>query len=242
MFLHCFGEVFGASRFKATARAGAGNRVDEGRNDELVGPQESADEPPHRTTPARRASCCHSSRREANVAFAERGFATTTIQTPAGNTARESRTISRSLRRTRLRTTAPPTFFEVTKPMRAGFSSTPFNTPRSIIFPCCAAPSVLTRRNSEDSVRCAFLGKRRRGGRFVESSAASLRILSSGEGGIRLPCDVQNAHRLSSAGGACAHAGDGGKGWHGHFSCSCVCESRIAVCGCAWLVDKCVLA
>ncbi len=180
VFLHGFGEVFGACGLKSAACAGAGDRMNDRGDDQLIALEEFAHEPSHGSTPARRAKAVHSSRNAATVAFAARGLATITSQVPAGKPARESRMISRSLRRIRFRITAPPTFFEVTNPMRAGFSSAPLSTPTTISFPCWASPLVRTRRNSEDSVRCAFLGKRRRGGRFKESSAASWRILSSG--------------------------------------------------------------
>ena len=210
------------------------------RNEKLVAAEQFADEPPHASTPARFARAVHSSRSAEVPAETDRGLAMTTIHVPSSSKGRARRTISRIRRRTLLRSTAPPTFFEVMNPMRAGLVSTFFKTPSSISFPCTATPSVRTRTNSDARFSRAFPGKRRRGGRFVESSAASWRKFDSGWEGLRPACDVRNAPRRLSAGGASVRAGGGARASRDRSSSSCGRENRTVVCGCAWNLDMCV--
>lgn len=134
MFLDCASEIFGARRFKATAGSRC-ERMKQRRNEKFVAAEQFADGPSHATTPARFARADHSSRNAEVPAEAERGLAMTTIHVPSSSEGRASRTISRNRRRTLLRSTAPPTFFEVMNPMRAGLASTFFKTPSSISFP-----------------------------------------------------------------------------------------------------------
>lgn len=63
------------------------------------------------------------------------GLATMTIHRPARIAGRESLTNSRSLRRTRFRTTAPPTFREVMMPVREWVASCVSRTPMSMSLP-----------------------------------------------------------------------------------------------------------
>lgn len=72
------------------------------------------------SSPARCASHRHSRRSCSNEASPARALATVTTRCPGVIPCPNSRTMARRRRRTRLRTTAPPTLLEVTKPNREG--------------------------------------------------------------------------------------------------------------------------
>jgi hypothetical protein len=102
----------------------------------------------------------HSSRNSEKLALAAAGLATTTTSQPGANIARFNRQISRSLRRTLLRVTAPPTRLDVTNPNRdlppAGFGAAHKRKSR----PCTERPSERTRANSRLSLMRASRGNR----------------------------------------------------------------------------------
>jgi hypothetical protein len=152
---------------------------------------------------------------------------------------RASLTISRNRRRTRFRCTAPPTRRDVTIPTRAPFSPCPFSTPRSMNFPCTDRPSFFTRANSAARNSRTAFGKRRRGFRSLEPSAAS-RV--SGLSVLRPGCAARSALQRPSAGAACGPAGGDEPKSHGHSWFSYVRGNRTGACGCAWMLDRCVLA
>ena len=162
--------------------------------------------------PQRSASRNHSWRKSVKAAFAAAGRATTTIQKPDFQVGRESRRTSRSRRRTRFRTTAPPIRRVVMSP--ALVESRFLRTPKVIYRPPRERPSVFTRRNSELRVSRTDFGKvsarasemshpRVFGPPGRERPAQGLRI--------RLGYGARNGFQRPWAGGAGVHVGDGGR-------------------------------
>jgi hypothetical protein len=129
------------------------------RNRYLVSANQKTHEREHQGAriEARSARCNHSSFSARYGARAAAGRAIRTHQKPSRNLPCSLRTMSRSRRRRRFRTTAPPILFEVTKPARKDFSSFRASTPSTSVRPLCAVPSDLTRANSPGrSKRFAF--------------------------------------------------------------------------------------
>lgn len=90
----------------------------QGRNEQLITANQKTHEQEHQGAriEARSARRNHSSFSARYEARAAAGRAITTHQKPSCNLPCSVRTMSRSRRRTRFRTTAPPILFEVTKP------------------------------------------------------------------------------------------------------------------------------
>jgi len=88
----------------------------------------------------------------------------TTIRLPGGKCAREWRTNSLSLRRTRFLTTAPPTRFEVIIPTFAAPSAVGQKKASLKSRPCTAFPHSRTRAKSRPSRRWADFGNKNRSG------------------------------------------------------------------------------
>jgi hypothetical protein len=109
---------------------------------------------------SRRARINHSSRNSEKLAFAAVGFAMTTTRQPGASSARWRRQISRNLRRTRLRITAPPTLREVTNPNRVQLFAGSHATLRRNSRPCAERPSERTKANSRLSRMRAARGNR----------------------------------------------------------------------------------
>ena len=109
-------------------------------------------------TPPRVARERHSSRRSAKAAPAARCRAISTSQQSAVNRLRSARMISRKRRRTRLRTTAPPTRRDVMRPMRAPDVVALRRTLSTMNFPCNEVPSRFRFWNSPVLARRAALG------------------------------------------------------------------------------------
>jgi len=236
-----FRKIRRTTRLETAASARPRDPVQHRRKRAFVNALEQADENLHgvksRRIAPRHASCEHSSASTANDAFAADDFATTTSHTPGISHGRIARKTSRSRRRTRLRITAPPTRLLVIMPTRPSASPQPLSTPRTSILPCTGFPSFRTRANSAVRMSRAAFGNRRRGFRPPGPPV----VASSGTGtAVRPRCDARNAPRRPSAAGACGHAGDDEREWRGHSWCSSACGSRIAVCGCAWMPDRCV--
>ena len=148
--LHRFEEVVRAGRLKTAAAPRSAQPRNRGRDRQLIGANEKSDDQKHQDAriKARFARRNHSSSSAAWGARAAAGRAMLTSQIPARTSPWCRRTISRNRRRTRLRTTAPPTRFEVTKPARKAAVSPVSRTPRMRRLPRCALPSIRTRANS----------------------------------------------------------------------------------------------
>ena len=158
--LQRFEKVSRTRRLKAAARARPAEKGEYRRNQDLVAANKQTREKEHQGAriEARSARRNHSSFSCACVALAAYGRATTTSQRPARNRGCAVRTMSRSLRRTRLRTTALPMCFGVTKPARNDSSSFKLSAPRTRNRPRSAVPCPFTRANSDGSVRRRVLG------------------------------------------------------------------------------------
>jgi hypothetical protein len=150
-----FEKVSRTGRLKAASGARSTQKRQHGRNEQLVTANQKTHEQEHQGAriEARSARCNHSSFKARYVARAAAGRATTTNQKPSRNRPCCVRTTSRSRRRTRFRTTAPPSLFEVTKPARNDFSSGMTRTPKISVRPRCAIPSDFTRPNSTGRTR-----------------------------------------------------------------------------------------
>jgi hypothetical protein len=153
--LERFEKVSRTGRLKAASGARSTQKRQHGRNEQLITANQKTHEQDHQGAriEARSARCNHSSFRARYDARAAAGRATTTNQTPSRNRPCCVRTTSRSRRRTRFRTTAPPILFEVTKPTRNELSSCWIRTPNTSVLPRCAIPSDFTRPNSTGRTR-----------------------------------------------------------------------------------------
>ena len=109
---------------------------------------------------SRRARINHSSRNSEKLASAAADFATTTTSQPGAIIVRCSRQISRNLRRTRLRITAPPTRREVTRPNRVPPPAGSRAALKRKSRPCTERPSERTRQNSRPNRMRAARGNR----------------------------------------------------------------------------------
>jgi hypothetical protein len=109
---------------------------------------------------SRRARINHSSRNSEKRASAAADFATTTTSQPGANILRCSRQISRNLRRTRLRITAPPSRREVTSPNRVPPPAGSRTALKRKSRPCTERPSERTRPNSRLNRMRAARGNR----------------------------------------------------------------------------------
>ena len=165
MDLDSLQKVTGTGWLIPTPHARTAHPGEDWRYHPLISADQKADDREHQGAriKARFARRNHSSSSARQVAAAALGRAISTIQMPLRKARCCRRTISLRRRRTRFRTTAPPTRFEVTKPARkavdSSFSRT--RTPRMRRAPRCALPSVLTRRNSAGWVsRLAFENER----------------------------------------------------------------------------------
>jgi hypothetical protein len=159
MSFHSLQEILRACRCEPAAAPRPASKMDHRRNELLVAANSDADEPLHgapsvfvsRGSPALRAVRSQSSRSSSNGAATALRRATVTIQCPAGNAA--ARTISRSLRRTRFRSTAHPTFRVVMMPERHGPPSGCRSTLQMTCLPARLVPFSLTQENSEAALR-----------------------------------------------------------------------------------------
>ena len=156
---------------------------------------------------ARCANFNHSPARSAALARAAVCRATMTNQHPGLSCGRLRRTASRSRRRTRLRTTAPPTRRDVTKPIRLDVSggAAACKTPSTRKRPGQERPLSLTRRNSPARVSRAALGKRRRGGRWGTMELGE--DAASPGASLKPACAGRTALPRPSATGACNPTG-----------------------------------
>jgi hypothetical protein len=154
-------KVSRTSRLKAATRGWPAEEREHGREQQLIAANKKTREKEHQGAriEARSARRNHSSFSCAWVAFAAYGRATTTSQTPARNRRWAVRTISRSRRRTRLRTTAVPMCFGVTNPARNDFSSFTLSAPRTRKRPRSAVPCPFTRANSAGRMSRFVFGK-----------------------------------------------------------------------------------
>lgn len=84
------------------------------------------------------------------------------MSSPGAIEGKTARIISRSRRRVLLRSTAPPTRLEVTRPMRVGLGSDSLSTPSRSNRPCEDFPFSRTLRKSRLLRRREDFGKRRR--------------------------------------------------------------------------------
>jgi hypothetical protein len=165
--LERFEKVSRTGRLKAASGARSTQERQHGRNEHLITANQKTREQEHQGAKieARSARCNHSSFRARYDARAAAGRATTTNQRPSRNRPCCVRTTSRSRRRTRFRTTAPPSRFEVTKPARNDFSSCLTRTPNTSVRPRCATPSDFTRANSTGRTR-RFVFEKDKAGAF----------------------------------------------------------------------------
>jgi hypothetical protein len=173
--LQALEKVNRTGRFKAAARPRSAQERKHRRDQQLVTANEKTQEEKHQGAKieARSARRNHSSFSTPYVAPAAAGRATTTNQKPFRNRGCSVRTMSRNRRRTRLRTTAPPIRFEVTKPTRKNFSSFCGSTPNRSARPRCVVPSFLTRVNSTGRTRRFVLGNDKSGESEVGGMAPS---------------------------------------------------------------------
>jgi hypothetical protein len=150
VLLHRFEEVDRTSRFKTASGARPAQKRQHGRNEHLITANQKTHEQEHQGAriEARSARRNHSSFSAEYEACTAAGRAITTNQKPSRNLPCWVRTMSRSRRRTRFRTTAPPILFEVTKPTRNNPCSCAARTPKTMARPRWAVPSDLTRANS----------------------------------------------------------------------------------------------
>jgi hypothetical protein len=111
---------------------------------------------------SRRERINHSSCISEKLARAAGGFAMTTTRNPGASNSRCKRQISRNLRRTRLRSTAPPNRRGVTNPNRVPPPAGSRATLRRNNRPCTERPSDRTKANSRPSRMRAARGKRSR--------------------------------------------------------------------------------
>ncbi len=145
--------------------------------------------------------------------------ATSTSSTGCANSFWCCRKLSRSNRRARLRTTAPPIFRLVTTPNRGAAPSgnecqLAMRQPSASRCPCCR-----TRAKSRCCWSRAARRRRRRPAAGVRSRLAGA---SGDEAGMNT--------RIKRASGVCAPRGGGCATWPGHFSWTCGREIRAAVC------------
>jgi hypothetical protein len=170
---HSLQKICGTSWFESAT--GSGTSAEPGkkrRKRALIHADKDSNERKHQAAriEARFARRNHSSSSSRYVARAAFGRAIVTIQKFPGKSGCCLRTISRSRRRTRLRTTAEPMRFDVTKPARSGFRSVrpalrtgsgPGSTLKMRKAPRCERPSSFIRSNSDDWMSRRDLGKER---------------------------------------------------------------------------------
>ncbi|MEY2525479.1 MAG: hypothetical protein QOE73_250 [Verrucomicrobiota bacterium] len=174
--LHRFRTIRGATRFESTAHSGSAYPGENGREGALINANKNSNQPSHQAAKieARFARRNHSSSNSRPETRAAGGRAIVTIQRFSRRSCWCLRTISRKRRRTRLRTTAVPIRFDVTKPARRRCRSIRLalpprragrrgscagSTPMISNLPRSARPSFLTRSNSSVRVRRLDLGK-----------------------------------------------------------------------------------
>jgi len=159
-------EICRAAWHIAAPRAGSTQRQQNGPECQLITSNDEANESEHQASRSNRraafAKWRHSSRRLANDALAAAARATRVNQTPGCRFGLSARTISLSRLRTRLRSTAPPTRREVTKPTRDPSSSATCSTVRTMNPPWTERPSARTRAYSPLRTSRAARGKRSR--------------------------------------------------------------------------------
>lgn len=133
------------TRLETAAAARSRQQLQHGRKEELITADEDANQDHAVRIELRRASCCHSAASDCRLASAADWRAISVSHIPEEICGRAARTISRKRRRTRLRTTAPPTRREVTRPTRTSGVGTFFKTLRTINFPWKVCPSRFIR-------------------------------------------------------------------------------------------------
>lgn len=126
-------KVSRARRFEAASRPRSAQNGENRRNEKLITSDKKTREKEHQGAriEARSARRNHSSFSSRWLARAACGRATRTIQKPGSKRSCSFRTMSRNRRRTRLRTTAPPSRFVVINPARKAFSSFRTSTPKT---------------------------------------------------------------------------------------------------------------
>lgn len=160
-----FEKIGRTGRLETASGARSTQKRQDRRNEQLITANQKTHEQDHQGAriEARSARRNHSSFSAPYEARAAAGRAITTNQKPLRSLPCWVRTISRSRRRTRFRTTAPPIRFEVTKPTRNNFSSSLASTPKTSVRPRCAVPSDLTRANSTVRTRRLAFGNNKSG-------------------------------------------------------------------------------
>lgn len=150
VFLQRFEKVDRTRRLKTASGARPTKKGQHWRNEQLITTNQKTHEQEHQGAriEARSARRNHSSFSARYEARAAAGRAIRTHQKPSLSLPCSLRTMSRSRRRRRFRTTAPPILFEVTKPARNSFSSSLASTPNTSVRPRCALPSDFTRAKS----------------------------------------------------------------------------------------------
>lgn len=155
----------GDQRVLRTARVVPAARRRPGGDGELVEADESPEDltgkgtevhagVPHRRTAVRRAEP-RSSRSCSNVAAAAAGLARTTTRPPSGTVSSASITRPRNLRRTRFRTTAPPTARDTTNPTCRPGSSPVRQWTTRVVRPARAPRRIVSENSADVRIRTA---------------------------------------------------------------------------------------
>ena len=137
------------------------------------------------------------------------GSARTTRVVPAGSVASRSRTRCRSRRRTLLRTTAPPTALETTKPARAGAVSCSAPAGRRLGSTVAAGDGRSGGRRRRRGRHVGRRGPRRRSRRYAAVAARRPARLPTSRTGPGRPQADRRVAALGAAGGEDGAAGTG---------------------------------
>ncbi len=188
-----------ARRLEAAARSRPAQKRKHWRNQALVSADKKTDERKHQGAriEARSARRNHSSFSSRKVARAAGGRAITTSQNPSRIRACCVRTISRSRRRIRFRTTAPPTRLEVMKPICHFCASSTFRKPIISNAPLTVRPSRRTRAN------CAVSASRRAFGNVSDGCSEFTGEIAAGVLRLSYVSVQQKSSRRLAAGRLC---------------------------------------
>ncbi len=160
-------EVFRARWLEATSAPGAAHRLQSGGQHALVNTDQKNEQRNHERggkIESRRASCNHSALNSSKAAPAAADLAITTIRLPGGKSDRVRRISSRRRRRTRFRTTAPPTRLDVIIPALESPSQAGRKKPIFRRRPCATFPLSRTCAKSRPSRSRADFGNVLRSG------------------------------------------------------------------------------
>ena len=141
---HRVGKIMRARWLEPASAACSRENGEHRRYEYVIEANGKLNEPLHdfgRPAAARRTSERHSACRSANSASTAKCRATITSHAPGGSWSRPARTISRRRRRTRFRSTAPPTRRDVTIPTRASPDSAFWRILSNMNLPCEVTPS-----------------------------------------------------------------------------------------------------